>query len=169
MSTEWEYKGIDCVVYEVPVPDNPRYLGYLVFGDEWVEVVDKQGIDESTVFDIVEDEVDSMIDDLQSDDDQMNDWGRFPDHDDPFPDIDPNPNPDPFPFDPPDTDPRPQWDSPIWMSYSDVIAGVPVVTDGTTITSDTTGGTTIASLSSLNAGNIDSDGLYTVDEDNRKS
>lgn len=167
MSSEWEYRGINCIVYEVPIPDNPRYLGYLVFGDEWVEVVDEQGADEPTIFDMVENEVDEMINDLQSDDDQTIDWDRFPDHDDPIPDIDPSPNPEPFPIDP-KPNPRPRWDSPTWMSDVDTVSGVPVVTSGLVTVSDTTGGTTTVSLSGLKANDINDDGQYIVD-DYRKS
>jgi len=154
----WEYRNTQCALYCLRIPDDSRWVGYAQFADEWIEVLDRNGMDPSGDPDRmkqrVEDEVDSIVRDIVRD--EVNDLD-FPFGDDPIDPnpgidpIDPNPNPNPYP---PNDDPFPP--GPTWMS---TISGVPVVTTGTVSVATTSGTEELVSLSDLDADDITEDGL----------
>jgi hypothetical protein len=67
-SIEWTYRGIDCKIISVPITD--EYLGYAMFGDKQVRVVDDSYESESAVKDDVELQIDMKLRSLTSDSDQ---------------------------------------------------------------------------------------------------
>jgi hypothetical protein len=120
----WEYRNVQCALYCLRVPENSRWIGYVQFADEWVEVLDEDGHDPSDdpeqMKTTVEDEVDRRIRKAIEDEAERIDF-PFDEPVNPDPGVDPiDPNPTPLP---PNDDDDPFGPGPTW------IAGVPVFTD----------------------------------------
>lgn len=148
-TNEWTYRNFLCRYYQLG--DIGTY-GYVRVGDVWKQVFESND-DEIDARSFVEEEVDSMIDDMVSDDDTPQ-----------YPIVDPVPQ-DPYPIDPGPIDPGPDDPGPLpdpvdpqWSTGT-----VPYLSGNHLVRLETSGAgdsTVIRSLSEIDSMSIDDNGRY---------
>lgn len=121
----WEYRSIECQLFKYTKPDGFRWGGYIKIGDEWLEVLNADDIDEDDAVSKIESRVDLVVMKAKG---EIDEKPEIPQIDPPRPAPQPVPASDPWK--PPTPDPMP---GPIWIrdDDDDILGGGTYISDNT--------------------------------------